>query len=530
MNKYLYVYYRLSLEDEKEIESNSITNQRRIVQNHISTIPELAKMQSVEVVDDGHTGTTFNRPGIMRILEAVRRDEVACIVVKDLSRFGRKYLEVSKYLEQLFPYLGVRFIAVGDGYDSDTHKGTTPDLDVPVRNMLNALYSKTVSKNVKSAKYNLTKEGKFIHAFTAFGYMKDPADKRRIIIDEPAAKVVRRIFKLTCDGKTPKQVADILNIEGILTPSAYKKEKGSKMHSNGITASLWSRASVTNILRDERYTGTFLGGKVSTGELGTGKRIHHSKDEWIRIPNAHPAIITQELWEVVAVKKVKYSGQRGEPDVGRILYKRVRCGYCNHILRRRPKQGDHCYTCTTSSYSDVYGCTKARFDESDILEAVKTVVKSHIVVMIEMKKLSTPLKKSNRSTAAQSSPGVEVEIEHLQATKRQLYERYKKGSLDKAAYFKEREAVENMISEKVAKKEAKKESLAAHDNDQATALNAAHHFISSLPQFPVDNEPTAEIVNALVKSVMVYASDKIEVRFAFADKLEDALQVLNQGL
>jgi len=123
-------------------------------------------------IDDGHTGTNFNRSGIKQLFEAVRRGKASCIIVKDLSRFGRKYLEVSKYLEQLFPYLGVRFIAVGDGYDSDTHKGTTANLDVPIRNMLNALYSKKVSKDVKSAKQSQVQQGKYIHALAPFGYKK----------------------------------------------------------------------------------------------------------------------------------------------------------------------------------------------------------------------------------------------------------------------------------------------------------------------------------------------------------------------
>ena len=172
MNKYIYKYYRISLDDENTLESNSITSQRYVVESHLATIPELVNKPSVEIIDDGHTGTNFNRPGVKQLFEAVRRGKVSCIIVKDLSRFGRKYLEVSKYLEQLFPYLGVRFIAVGDGYDSDTHKGTTANLDVPIRNMLNALYSKKVSKDVKSAKQSQVQQGKYIHALAPFGYKK----------------------------------------------------------------------------------------------------------------------------------------------------------------------------------------------------------------------------------------------------------------------------------------------------------------------------------------------------------------------
>ena len=150
MNQYIADYLRLSLDDEGLGESNSISSQRQIILDYISSVPELAGMQVKEFVDDGYTGTNFNRPGIKRLLDAVRRGEVSCIIVKDLSRFGRKYLEVSKYIEQLFPYIGVRFIAVNDHYDSNNHKGTTAEIDVAVRNMINAMYSKDVQKKQKA--------------------------------------------------------------------------------------------------------------------------------------------------------------------------------------------------------------------------------------------------------------------------------------------------------------------------------------------------------------------------------------------
>ena len=527
MNKKIYKYYRLSLDDENAIESNSITNQRQIVKNHLATIPELANMPSVEAIDDGYTGTNFNRPGITQTLDAARRGEVACIIVKDLSRFGRKYLEVSKYLEQLFPYLGVRFIAVGDGYDSDTHKGTTANLDVPVRNMLNALYSKNVSKTVKSAKQAQAQQGKYIHAFAPFGYKKDPADKHRIIIDEPAAKVVKRVFGLICEDKTPKQIADIMNSEGVLTPSEYKKKSGSKLKSISVTGSLWTYHTINNLLCNEQYTGTFIAGKVEAGELGTGKQIYKPQDEWIRIENNHPAIISKEIWDIVMSKRSN-KGCTGKPDKSRMLYKRVRCGYCGRVMRYRADAKYSHYSCKTRQYTDEFGCVDTSYIEQDIVDVVKTVVKSHIDIMLDLKRLSSTMKKVSKQSSVTSQNTIEEidgEIERMQASKRQLYERYKKGSLDKVAYFKEREALENKIGQKADERE----TITSRTDDKADTLNAAHYFFDSFANLQAGDEPSAEIVNALVESVHVYSKERIEIRFSFADKLEKAMKVLNQG-
>jgi len=529
MRKYLYEYYRISLDDENAIESNSITNQRHLVKSHISTISELADMPTKELVDDGHTGTNFNRPGITQLLDAARRGEVACIVVKDLSRFGRKFLEVSKYLEQLFPYLGIRFIAVGDNYDSDTHKGTTANLDVPVRNMLNALYSKNVSKNVKSAKQTQTQQGKYINAFAPYGFKKDPTDKHRIIIDEPAAAVVRRIFELTCEGKRPKQIADTFNAEGVLTPSSYKKKNGSKLKIMGITNSVWSNSTIVYLLRDERYKGTFIGGKIEAGELGTDKRIYKPKNEWIRIPNSHPAIITQEMWDTAVLKRGTNSGRDGKPNIERMLYKRVRCGYCGHVLRYRTESNHNYYVCKTPGYTNEYGCPSTSYVEHEIVNAVKKVVCSHITIMLDLKKLSETMK--NVSTKGISTVHITIEeldgeIKQLKTSKRTLYERYKKGSLDTAEYLKVREATENKITIKTAERE----TLTAHNNIQTDAVNSANFFFDSFVGLQDGGEPSAEVVNVLVKSVHIFSKHRIEICFSFADKLEKALQSLNQGL
>ncbi|MCL2508920.1 MAG: recombinase family protein [Oscillospiraceae bacterium] len=528
MNQYIADYLRLSLDDEGIGESNSISSQRQIIQDYISSVPEFVGMPVKEFVDDGYSGTNFNRPGIKRLLDAVRRGEVSCIIVKDLSRFGRKYLEVSKYIEQLFPYIGVRFIAVNDHYDSNNHKGTTAEMDVAVRNMINAMYSKDVSKKAKSAKRTQAGQGKFIHAFAPYGYMKDKADIHHIVIDEPAAVVVKRIFELACQGQGNTAIANILNADGVPTPADYKKQNGSKHKSNGITKSLWSAGSIIRILRDEQYTGTFIAGKVETGELGSGKVIRKSKDEWIKIPGAIPAIITQEAWDTVLAKRGKQGGIYKKPNTGRILYKKVRCGYCGHVMRYRNEAKASYYFCETPRHTDEYGCLCDRYSEQMIVDVVKVTVKTQLAVMLNMEKLCRDNKKDIRqhTESAQSAAArLETEIGHLQAFKRQLYERFKSGSLEKTEYLNERETVES----KIIAKTVERDRLITQSDNQGEAISTAEQFFGSFKQYETITEPTTEMVTALVETINVFGKDRIEIQFAYRDELKQAILFLEQS-
>jgi len=521
--KKVYKYYRISLDDENVIESNSITNQRHIVESHLATISELANMPSVETLDDGYTGTNFDRPGIKRVLNAAWRGEVACIIVKDLSRFGRKYLEVSKYIEQLFPYLGTRFIAVGDGYDSDTHKGATANLDVPVRNILNALYSKNASKAVKSAKRAQAQQGKCIHSFAPFGYKKDPANKYRIVIDEPAAQIVRRVFELICSGKTHKHIADLFNAEGVPTPSAYKKKSGSKLGDLSITGSLWTYHTVNNLLCNEQYTGTFIAGKVNVGELGTKKRTYIPKEEWIRVKGNHPAIITHDAWDMAKSQKGKQCGKVGNRNTKRILYKRVRCGYCRRAMKYSAGTKRSSYVCGTYRYTVEYGCKEDKYCEQEIIDAVKTVVVSHIAVMVDLQSLSRIAKgayNQNASTTRKVKESIDDEIKRLKISKRKLYEQHKEGLLNKASYLKECGVIENKIREKTYERE----KMDACNGHQEEILSEIGYFFDVLASISTNEETSAEIINVFVDAIHIFGKNKIEVKLSFVDKLEKVLQ------
>ena len=525
MKPYIAAYLRLSLDDDGPGESNSIISQRQIVKDHISSMPDLAGMSVMEFVDDGYSGTNFDRPGVKRLLAAARRGEIRCIIVKDFSRFGRKYLEVSKYIEQLFPYLGIRFISVNDRYDSDSHKGTSAEIDVPVRNMINAMYSKDISKKIKSAKRTQAAQGKFINAFAPYGYKKDGADKHRIVIDEPAAGIVRRIFALACEGHGPTRIANALNADGVPTPSGYKKTRGSHIAVRASARSSWLSGSVINILRDERYTGVFIGGKAEMGELGTGRRIRKPKESWLRVPDAHPAIITREIWDSAVANRGRHDGKHVKPNTGKMLYQRVRCGYCGHIMKHK-KYGQYSYyNCHTPRYTDEYGCPRKGFRDESIIDTVKAAVQSQVTFMLDMERLCDKKEAVQNAESTQASAKrLEKEIEQLQTFKRQLYERYKDGTLDREEYLKEREAAESDM----AAKTEERATLLTQCGKKAEALNSAHHYFRSFLEYQAVTEPSAEMVNKLVEAVSVYGKNRIEIRFTFRDELERAVKCLEE--
>lgn len=507
MNQYIAAYLRLSQDDDNAGESNSIASQRQIIRNHIDSVPEFPGLTVIEFSDDGYSGTNFDRPGVKRLLESVRKGEVCSIIVKDLSRFGRQYLEVSKFIEQIFPCLGVRFIAVNDHYDSHNHIGTTAELDVPVRNIINAIYSRDISKKVKSAKHIQMQNGVFSNAFAPFGYMKDKADRHRLLIDEPAAEIVRRIFALAAEGHSAFQIADRLNSDGVITPAAYKKQNKSKLAVNNSARTFWTNTMVSHILRDERYTGMFIAGQHETMPVGSGKKRRTPPETWIRIPDVLPAIITTELYHSRSANRQKTTGS-AKPDRGRILFKKVRCGYCGYTMQYVGKTSKPYYICGTARYTMEHGCGRERFLAQPIIDAVKATVQLQIAVILESEKLSCNRKNEVTKGADNLPPSAKPdhEIKKLQVFKRRLYERYRDGLIDRTLFTDKYETAEH-------------NALLVKQEEQADVLNSAHECLNSFLKEQVMSEPADEMVNELVMAVYMFSSDSIEVQFAFEDKL-----------
>jgi DNA invertase Pin-like site-specific DNA recombinase len=250
----------------------------------------------LEELDDGRTGVDFSRPGVRRVIEMAQTGKVQCIVVKDLSRWGRNKLEVGDFLEQKFPAWGVRFISVNDRYDSVALNGSTGGIDIAFRNLVYELYSQDLSEKVRSAKMSAAKSGRNTNSEAFYGFIKDPGDFRKLIVDEPTAKTVRRIFGLAAQKYTPAQICKVLNDEKVPTPQERKIQLGSWHRYTSGKATFWHSATLSRILRDDRYTGKLIYGKTRTAEVGRRKQISVPESAWVIVDGAMPAIITQEQY------------------------------------------------------------------------------------------------------------------------------------------------------------------------------------------------------------------------------------------
>ncbi|MBE5992705.1 MAG: hypothetical protein E7247_09995 [Paenibacillaceae bacterium] len=304
------LYLRVSDEDENpdhELESESISSQRLLLNDFVNGHRELSCGKTIEFTDDGFSGTNFERPGVKKLLDMAKAHQIDCIVVKDFSRFGRNYLEVGNYLEQIFPFLGIRFLSVNDHFDSFENIGAAGAIEVGFKNIIHEAYSKDLSEKIKSVRRMKAEQGKFVTAFAPYGYKKAETSKNQLIIDEECAVIVRRIFSLFLGGTGKTAIACLLNKEGIPSPYMVRRQRNEKFHSIvGKKKTYWTAGTVSRILSDQRYTGDAIYGKVRPVTIGSKKDISVPEEDWIVVPDAHPLIVRREIFEAVRSGKKKY--------------------------------------------------------------------------------------------------------------------------------------------------------------------------------------------------------------------------------
>ena len=300
------IYIRLSREDGDREESDSVANQRKLLTQFILNHEELLLYNIY--IDDGYSGVHFRRPAFQKMLQDIKKNKINCVIVKDLSRFGRDYIETGRYLERYFPEAGVRFISVSDHIDSLTQ---SYDMLLPIKNIFNEQYARDISEKVHASIHAKQKNGDFIGAFASYGYQKSPSDKNRLIIDEYAAGIVRRIFSLYLKGCGKSQIANLLNKEGVLSPSEYKKALGLRYQNPGNTESpaLWSYSTINHILHKELYAGNMVQGLKK--QRLRGRQQLQEKNQWIVVPDTHPPIIDKQTWK--ATKKLLETRSRSAP-------------------------------------------------------------------------------------------------------------------------------------------------------------------------------------------------------------------------
>lgn len=391
MSKYrVGVYLRLSREDMADAgdgaassaysraESNSIQSQRELARSFIQGREDLELYDFY--VDDGYSGANFQRPGFRRLMEDIQAGKVDCVLVKDLSRFGRDYIEAGRLIQKTFPALHVRFIAVTDRFDSLTADENETSLVLPVKNFVNDAYCRDISGKVRSHQRVKREKGEFIGAFAVYGYCKDRKDKNRLVPDAYAARMVQDIFRWKMEGQSCSAIADRLNGMGVLSPLEYKKSKGEKF-STGFAADVkagWSAIAVKRILTNEIYTGTMVQGRREKISYKLDKCREKPKEEWIRVEGTHEPVVTKEDFR--RVQKLLAVGSKAHLFSGLLF-----CGDCGEPLIRRVNRykGAEKVFFICPSRNGGRGCTRHSIPEMDLREAVLRALQFQAALLLE---------------------------------------------------------------------------------------------------------------------------------------------------
>ncbi|MBR6321934.1 MAG: recombinase family protein, partial [Lachnospiraceae bacterium] len=292
-------YIRLSYTDDRQNESDSVGNQRRLIEDFVQRNPDIEIV--MEKIDDGYSGIIFDRPAFKEMMQEVADGAINCVIVKDLSRLGREYIETGRYLRRIFPTYGVRFIAITDSIDT-ARENSSDELTVSVKNIMNEAYCRDISVKTRTALDVKRRNGDFVGAFTVYGYIKSDENKNRLVPDPYASLVVRDIFRMRLDGASALHIANELNRMGILSPLAYKRNNGFPYAKKGYTDRLdckWSATTVIRILRDETYTGMLVQGKRGTSNYKIKEMELRPSSEWVRVADVHEALITRQDFELV---------------------------------------------------------------------------------------------------------------------------------------------------------------------------------------------------------------------------------------
>jgi DNA invertase Pin-like site-specific DNA recombinase len=468
---------------------------------------------------------------VQRVIEGAEAGKGQCIVVKDLSRWGRNYIEVGDFLEQKFPAWGVRFTSLNDAYDSATLNGTTGGIDISFRNLIYDMYSQDLSEKVRSAKMSAAIKGKFTNSMTFYGYTKDPEDIRKLVIDPPAAEVIKRIFGLAARDYSPAQISQILNDEKIPTAQERKIQLGGKHRWKTGYPMFWYDKSISWIIRDERYTGKLIYGKSKRTGVGKTERIAIPKSDWIVVPDAIPAIITEEQFKAATVNVTKRKQHDGKHTKSVLLFTRkIKCGCCGMGLKTVHYKHDKTkikYRCYTPRFNKDFGCSDDLVCEKDIADVVLAALQRQIALADEARKM---LETKNE----QLKPSIEklrVEVARLQrliektkTEKMALWEKYHNRKISAEAFQRETEKADDKATKYAAKIPEVQAKITALEME----TGRENLFIERFSKQTGLQELTRAAVDEFINEVRFYSADRIEVIFNFADEYAKIAALIEQ--
>lgn len=527
------LYLRLSDEDKRNIEDNSIGNQKKICLEHLKKLPEIEVIASY--IDNGASGTNFSRSGFKQMLQDLTKGEINCVVVKDLSRLGRNYLETSEYLEKFFPEAGIRFIAVNNGYDSIRKLNGKQEIVIPFSNIVNDMYAKDVSRKIRSSIEILMKSGEFLppSGSIPYGYLRDEKNNT-YIIDEETAPIVQEIFKMKLQGVSDCEIIRTLNRKQIPSPGKIRYLRG-MTKAEKYKDAVWVGSTLRKLLSNEVYLGHRVHGKVKRDCLGAEKK-RRPQEEWEYVYNVHPALISEEDFQ--KIRQIKEKGrekqaqcnkhQKRSLEERRLLTGKIYCGDCGTLMGARKgnqrltskKTPRIFYQCDGYEYSGRTRCFNHYISQKDVLEKIKNAMNVQFKLIAESDRVIKSIQDDKEEMLAlhdKKRKEINDELTKMEMKKERLLIDYNDDmvSNEEYRYIRQKYDDEEQKLRKIldfAEKERRK---------QEKQLRITEEWVKLMKQFMPQKNIDRKLIEHLIDTIYVYGNKNVEIVFLFKNEIEE---------
>jgi site-specific DNA recombinase len=511
LHGYIAEYMRISDDDddlsEYKNESDSISNQRNVMDDYIGQHEDLKKHPVKEFCDDGYSGVNFKRPGFQKLLKEVRENKIYCIIIKDFSRMGRNYIEVGDYLEQIFPFFGVRVISISDHYDSDVSTG---GIDVGFQTLIHDLYSKDLSKKIKCVKRLHQEKGAFTGGNIPFGFKIGMEEKSNYVIDADAAEIVRMIFALACQGKSTGVIAKELNESNVPTRGRYMAEHNATNYAmRNEKNNFWTSGQVKEILENEEYIGTRVAHKLTSPRLREVARTR--SEEYIKHENAHILIISKEQF-AEANKVIRSKGTRGKymkREDDSVLKGKVKCGCCGYSMNCISRVKKPYFICRMGANCDAHTRVDVETLEGVVLKDLNQMKLIYIQRQEDNAKIRTK-KLSSLSKMKEERRMLQLHVERCKSEKLLSYKQYKDGGTIEKYREKQNklDQEQKQYARQLEKLETTMEELSKDKTSDASEIAVLRDSEQIL-------ELNRELVQELIDHIEVFDYNRLEIYWKF---------------
>ena len=532
------VYTRRSFDDNEDKESNTITNQKEMINSFISKETNMTIVDYY--IDDGYSGTTFDRPGFQEMMKDIVDGRINTIIVKDLSRLGRNSLEVGKYIEDIFPIYNIRIIAINDSIDSFKKPDSINDLIVPIKNLINESYARDISKKVTSAYFIMASNGKYVAGTSPYGYTFDENDKHHLVIDPDEVETVKLIFNMASTGDGRVAITKYLNDNNILCRKEIQRRKKYKLSLEPTEETIkykWSTSTIGRMLTSEIYIGNLTQLKTKRESFKNHKVLSVARDDWIRCENTHEPIITKTQFnKIQELIKVNTKRKDNKEEKTYSIYNGIlKCADCGKAMyKQEDNRGNRQlsnYFCNTYLYISKTSCSPHKIKTKDLNEMVLESIQLQIKLVIELdRSLKKLYLRNNRDTVESEYKNntriAEIKIDNLKNKKIQLYEDWKFNNIDKDEFLKQ----SKMIEDDIKLIEEKLELISHTYRENIKMIKRNDYWIEHYRRNRKIKKVSRETLKELIDVIYVTKEGNIDIRFKYKNEYNELLNYLkNEG-